>query len=95
MAKDLDTFSMFPEEDEWAGMPEFSQPGGRASFREITVRFHNQADFLDFCARLDREPINPKVDKIFFPKHERGLTSHWYIADESDPHIDEEEHEEE
>jgi len=55
-------------ENEWEGMPEFSQTDKRP-IKEITVYFESKKDMKKFC-ELTGLSVSMKTMGIFFPKKE-------------------------
>ena len=58
------------EYPEWVGMPEFSQEK-KDCYKQITVRFRNEEDFLEFQKLIDQK-LTIKTKSIWHP-----FKSHW------------------
>ena len=59
----------FNAEDEWNGMPSFTQ-GDVTAFKSITVHFENQNNVDEFMALINQD-ITPKTKMIWHPKLKR------------------------
>lgn len=64
-------------EQEWQGMPEFSQPNLKP-FQSITVHFETEEDRKEFEKLLQRT-LTDKTKWIYFPQNRKIKSNYKYI----------------
>jgi hypothetical protein len=66
-------------EDEWQGMPEFTQED-QTSHRKVIVHFRSDADVDEFAALLSQR-IGPKQPSIWYPEMAHRVTADKHYVD--------------
>ncbi len=73
--------TLFEDENEWEGMPEFIQEKKEA-YSKIIVRFENEDDLQEFAKMIGQKLTN-KTKSIWHPKLVRGINSNKRYKNES------------
>lgn len=73
--------TLFEDENEWEGMPEFIQEKKEA-YSKIIVRFDNEDDLQEFAKMIGQKLTN-KTKSIWHPKLVRGINSNKRYKNES------------
>jgi len=73
--------TLFEDENEWEGMPEFIQEK-KEPYSTIIVRFDNEEHLQEF-AKMIGQKLTKKTKSIWHPKLERGLNSKKRYKNES------------
>jgi hypothetical protein len=70
-------------ENEWVGMPEYSQNKVKKEYASIIVRFDSKEDLEEFSKLLNQKLTN-KTKSIYFPQIIRGINANKLYIDENE-----------
>ena len=73
--------TLFEDENEWEGMPEFIQEK-KEEYAKIIVRFANEDDLQEFAKMIGQKLTN-RTKSIWHPKLVRGINSNKRYKSES------------